>query len=174
MPLVPPSLFASRSRELTTIELLDKAAERRKVRYLPPGNGTTRTFLFTLQCQSGRSARHAPQRPPLKGLSASPCFSRSLSPPYLPPLNLLRAMREHAKEFGTAPNLAPLDPENFHSSRGRRAALINDLIRRVTTRRFQFLHKSTHSRNWLLTSARLLEPASSSSGTPDCTRFTTI
>ena len=47
-----------------------------------------------------------------------------------PLLNLLRAMREHAKELGTAPNLAPLDPENFHSSRGRRAALINDLISR--------------------------------------------
>lgn len=59
-----------------------------------------------------------------------------------PLLNLLQAMLEHAKNFGTAPNLAPLDPENFHSTRGRRVALLNDLLSRVLfTRRSQFLHK---------------------------------
>jgi hypothetical protein len=59
-----------------------------------------------------------------------------------PLLNLLRAMLGHAKHFGTAPNLAPLDPENFHSVRGQRAALLNDLFSRVLpSRRARFLHK---------------------------------
>lgn len=58
-----------------------------------------------------------------------------------PLLNLLCAMLKHAKRFGTAPNLAPLDSENFHSARGRRAALINVLMSRVVTRRSQFLRK---------------------------------
>ena len=71
-------------------------------------------------------------------LHVSPDLCHRLAGPLL---NSLRAMREHAKEFGTAPNLAPLDPENFHSSRGQRAALINALISRVVTRRSQFLHK---------------------------------
>jgi hypothetical protein len=33
-------------------------------------------------------------------------------------LNLLRAMLAHAKHLGTVPNLAPLNPANFHSLRG--------------------------------------------------------
>jgi hypothetical protein len=48
-----------------------------------------------------------------------------------PLLNLLRAMLEHAKHFGTGPNLAALNPENFHSMQGKRVALLNDLFSRV-------------------------------------------
>lgn len=59
-----------------------------------------------------------------------------------PLLNLLRAMLEHAKHFGTVPNLAPLNPENFHSMRGQRVALLNDLFSRVLlSRRARFLYK---------------------------------
>jgi hypothetical protein len=59
-----------------------------------------------------------------------------------PLLNLLRAMLEHARHFGTMPNLAPLNPEDFHSVRGQRAALLNDLFSRVLlSRRARFLHK---------------------------------
>lgn len=71
-------------------------------------------------------------------LHVSPDLCHRLARPLL---NLLRAMLEHAKQFGTAPNLASLDPENFHSPRGQRAALVNGLISRVLPRRSQFLRK---------------------------------
>ena len=51
-------------------------------------------------------------------------------------------MLEHAKHFGTTPNLAPLDPENFQNSRSQRVARFNDLLSRILfTRKSQFLHK---------------------------------
>lgn len=43
--------------------------------------------------------------PPVGGLPVAPCCSRSLWPSYRPMLNLLRAMLEHAKHFGTVPTL---------------------------------------------------------------------
>lgn len=56
--------------------------------------------------------------------------------------SLLCAMLDHAKHFGTTPNLAPLDPENFQSSKSQRAARFSDLFSRILlTRRSQFLHK---------------------------------
>lgn len=55
---------------------------------------------------------------------------------------LLRSLAEHARHYGTTPNAAPLDPENFQGARGKRAAKINDLLSRVLlTQRSQFLHK---------------------------------
>lgn len=55
---------------------------------------------------------------------------------------LFRAMTLHARHFGTAPNLASLDPGNFHQSRSQRIARFNGVFSHVLlTRRSQFLHK---------------------------------
>jgi hypothetical protein len=55
---------------------------------------------------------------------------------------LLRALSEHAKHYGTIPNAAPLDPENFRGQKGRHTARISGLLNRVLfSHRFQFLHK---------------------------------
>ena len=56
--------------------------------------------------------------------------------------NLLRAMLSHAKHFRVSPNLSPLDPENFHQAKSRRAASFNGLCSRIfLSQRSQFLHK---------------------------------
>jgi hypothetical protein len=55
---------------------------------------------------------------------------------------LLRALSEHAKHYGTIPNAAPLDPENFRGPKGRHNARMSGLLNRVLfSHRFQFLHK---------------------------------
>jgi hypothetical protein len=55
---------------------------------------------------------------------------------------LLRAMLEHAKHFGTTPNLSALDPENFQNARSRRVASFNDLFSNILlTQKSRFLHK---------------------------------
>jgi hypothetical protein len=55
---------------------------------------------------------------------------------------LLRALSEHAKHYGTIPNAAPLDPENFRCHRGQRSARMSNLLNRVLlSQRLQFLHK---------------------------------
>lgn len=57
-------------------------------------------------------------------------------------LGLLRAMRAHARHFGIAPNLAPLNPDNFQKAKSQRAARLNGLLNRVLlTRKSQFLQK---------------------------------
>jgi hypothetical protein len=72
-------------------------------------------------------------------LSVSSSLCQRLAHPLL---ILLRAMLDHAKHFGVAPNLAPLDAQNFQSARGQRVALFNDLVSRVLlTRKLQFTHK---------------------------------
>jgi len=72
-------------------------------------------------------------------LSVAPALCRRLTSPLH---SLLCAMLEHAKHFGTTPNLAPLDPENFQNSRSQRVARFNDLLSRILfTRKSQFLHK---------------------------------
>lgn len=54
----------------------------------------------------------------------------------------LRAMSLHARHFGTAPNMAALDPENFQDPRCQRVARFNGILSRVLlTRRLQFLQK---------------------------------
>lgn len=56
----------------------------------------------------------------------------------------LRALHEHAKHFGTVPNAAPLDPENYHGPRGQRSARMSGFLDRVLfSHRLQFLHKVT-------------------------------
>ena len=54
----------------------------------------------------------------------------------------LRALHDHAKHYGTVPNAAPLDPENYHGLRGQRSARMSGLLDRVLfSHRLQFLHK---------------------------------
>ncbi len=72
-------------------------------------------------------------------LSVSPALCERLAHPLL---ILLRSMLDHAKHFGIAPNVEPLNSDNFQSSRGQRVALFNDLVSRVLlTRKLQFTHK---------------------------------
>jgi hypothetical protein len=54
----------------------------------------------------------------------------------------LRALHEHAKHYGTVPNAAPLNPNNYHGMRGQRSARMSGLLDRVLlSQRLQFLHK---------------------------------
>lgn len=54
----------------------------------------------------------------------------------------LRALHDHAKHYGTVPNAAPLDPDNYQGTRGQRAARMSGLLDRVLfSHRLQFLHK---------------------------------
>jgi hypothetical protein len=72
-------------------------------------------------------------------LSVAPALCQRLARPLQ---SLLRAMLQHAKHFGTTPNLAPLDPENFQNSRSQRVARFNDLLSNIlVTRKSRFLHK---------------------------------
>ena len=54
----------------------------------------------------------------------------------------LRALQGHAKHYGTVPNAAPLDPNNYHRLKGQRSARMSGLLDRVLfSHRLQFLHK---------------------------------
>ena len=44
---------------------------------------------------------------------------------------LLRALSEHAEQYGTIPNAAPLDPANFQGPRGQRSARLSNLLNHV-------------------------------------------
>ena len=56
---------------------------------------------------------------------------------------LLSALEDHAKHFGTIPNTEPLDPENFQGSIGRHSARMSGLLCLVLlSQRAQFLHKT--------------------------------
>jgi hypothetical protein len=72
-------------------------------------------------------------------LSVAPALCQRLASPLH---SLLCAMLDHAKHFGTAPNLRPLNSENFQHSRSQRAARFSELFSRILlTRKSQFLHK---------------------------------
>jgi hypothetical protein len=72
-------------------------------------------------------------------LSVAPALCERLSRPLLASL---RAMLRHARHFGVTPNLAPLDPQNFHSAKSQRAARYNSLLGKILlTRRSQFVTK---------------------------------
>lgn len=59
-----------------------------------------------------------------------------------PLVALLWALGEHSKHHGTVPNAAPLDPANFQSARGQRAARISSVLCRfLLSQRSQFLYK---------------------------------
>lgn len=54
----------------------------------------------------------------------------------------LRGLHDHAKHYGTVPNAAPLDPENYQGIRGQRSARMSGLLDRVLfSHRLQFLYK---------------------------------
>jgi hypothetical protein len=72
-------------------------------------------------------------------LCVAPALCRNLASPLV---GLLRTMQVHTRHFGTTPNLAPLNPDNFQNSRNQRVARFNGLFGRVLlTHRSQFLYK---------------------------------
>jgi hypothetical protein len=72
-------------------------------------------------------------------LTVAPALCQNLAASLV---GLLRAMQGHSRHFGTTPNLAPLNPENFLNSRNQRVARYNSLFSRVLlTQRSQFLYK---------------------------------
>jgi hypothetical protein len=74
-----------------------------------------------------------------QALTVTPALCKRLADPLV---NLLRAMLTHAKHFRVTPNLSPLDPENFHQAKSRRAANFNGICSRIfLSQRSQFLHK---------------------------------
>jgi hypothetical protein len=75
--------------------------------------------------------------------SLAVCVTPDLCNRFAHPLvGLLWALSEHAKHHGTVPNAAPLDPANFQSARGQRAARVSGLLCRVVfSERTQFLYK---------------------------------
>lgn len=83
-----------------------------------------------------RCGRMAPAHEVLR---VAPALCRRLA---LPLHSLLCTMLDHAKHFGTTPNLVPLNPDNFQHARSQRVALFSDLFSKVLlTRKSQFLHK---------------------------------
>ena len=59
-----------------------------------------------------------------------------------PLVSLIRVLSDHAKHYGTVPNAAPLDPQNFQTAKGQRSARMSGLLSRVLlSQRTQFLHK---------------------------------
>jgi hypothetical protein len=55
---------------------------------------------------------------------------------------LIRVLSEHAKHYGTIPNAAPLDAQNFQTVKGQRSARMSGLLSKVLlSQRMQFLHK---------------------------------
>ena len=77
-----------------------------------------------------------------KALSAISMTSQLCERLTRPLVGTLRALHDHAKHYGTVPNAAPLDPENYHGPRGQRSARMSGLLDRVLfSHRLQFLHK---------------------------------
>ena len=75
----------------------------------------------------------------LQAVGLSPGLCKLLTQPLS---GLLRSLYEHAKHYGTMPNVALLDPANFRGSRSQRSARIHALLSRVLlSNRHQFLHK---------------------------------
>ena len=59
-----------------------------------------------------------------------------------PLASLIRVLSDHAKHYGTVPNAAPLDPQNFQTIKGQRSARMSSLLSKVLlSQRTQFLHK---------------------------------
>lgn len=83
----------------------------------------------------------------LAGLRAKALWAISMSSQLCerltrPLAGTLQALHDHAKHYGTVPNAAPLDPENYQGLRGQRSARMNSLLDRVLfSHRLQFLHK---------------------------------
>lgn len=75
--------------------------------------------------------------------SQAVCVTPELCSRFANPLvALLWSLSEHAKHYGTVPNAAPLDPENFQGTRGQRVAFLSSLLCKILlSQRLQFLHK---------------------------------
>lgn len=56
---------------------------------------------------------------------------------------VLHCLHGHAKHFGLVPNAAPLDPENFHGTRGQRTARLTGFLNRVLSQRSRFIYKAS-------------------------------
>jgi hypothetical protein len=77
-----------------------------------------------------------------KALSAISMSSQLCGRMSRPLAGTLRALHEHAKHYGTVPNAAPLNPDNYHRLKGQRSARMSGLLDRVLfSQRLQFLHK---------------------------------
>jgi hypothetical protein len=75
----------------------------------------------------------------LEAVGLSPGLCRLLTQPLS---GLLCGLSEHARHYGTMPNVAPLDPLNFRGSRSQRSARIHALLHRVLlSHHYQFLYK---------------------------------
>jgi len=74
-----------------------------------------------------------------QAVSVTPSLCARLTEPLV---SLIRVLSEHAKHYGTVPNAAPLDPQNFQTIKGQRSARMSGLLSRVLlSQRTQFLHK---------------------------------
>ena len=79
---------------------------------------------------------------PTQAMSAISMSSELCARLTRPLAGTLRALHDHAKHYGTVPNAAPLDPENYHGPRGQRSARMSGLLDRVLfSHRLQFLYK---------------------------------
>jgi hypothetical protein len=57
-------------------------------------------------------------------------------------MSLLRVLGQHAKHYGTIPSVAPLNPENYQTVKGQRAARTSAVVSKVLLpQRLQFMHK---------------------------------
>jgi len=67
-----------------------------------------------------------------------PLFLKLADPLYI----VLRALVSHARNYGTVPNVAPLDEENFRTTRSRQVARLSSLLTMVLfTKESSFFHK---------------------------------
>jgi hypothetical protein len=74
-----------------------------------------------------------------QAVNVTPSLCERLSETLIP---LIRVLSEHAKHYGTVPNAAPLDPQNFQTPKGQRSARMSGLLSKVLlSQRTQFLHK---------------------------------
>jgi hypothetical protein len=96
--------------------------------------------MFSVSLDEAIELRHGGFR--VKSLQALGMTSELCGLLTCPLAGMLRALREHAKHYGTIPNAAPLDPANYQRHKGQRSARMSGLLNRVLlSHRLQFLHK---------------------------------
>jgi hypothetical protein len=82
-----------------------------------------------------------------QGQLAKSCQTVNVTPPLCARLSgalvsMLRVLGHHAKHYGTIPNVAPLNPDNFQNVKDQRAARMSAVLSKVLLpQRTQFLHK---------------------------------
>ena len=96
--------------------------------------------MFSVSLDEAIGLRHGGFR--FKSLQALGMTSELCGLLTSPLAGMLRALREHAKHYGTVPNAAPLDPANYQRHKGQRSARMSGLLNRVLlSHRLQFLQK---------------------------------